>query len=113
MKPEKNARTQTVETFIQEIEGGHAEDTILIEDNSLIVLPETNKITLSLEKVFMGSDRNFSTDIIITANSIALTVKVFTIPETKIQTYTYPYTSQKFKKLLSNLRELSYKQHID
>ena len=81
MKPEKNARTQTVETFIQEIEGGHAEDTILIEDNSLIVLPETNKITLSLEKVFMGSDRNFSTDIIITANSIALTVKVFTIPE--------------------------------
>ena len=113
MKPEKNARTQTVETFIQEIEGGHAEDTILIEDNSLIVLPETNKITLSLEKVFMGSDRNFSTDIIITANSIALTVKVFTIPETKIQTYTYPYTSQKFKKLLSNLRELSLQTAYD
>ena len=37
---------------------------ILIEDSSLIVLPETNKITLSLEKVFIGSDRNFSTDII-------------------------------------------------
>lgn len=113
MKPEKNARTQTVETFIQEIEGGHAEDTILIEDNSLIVLPETNKITLSLEKVFMGSDRNFSTDIIITANSIALTVKAFTIPKTKIQTYTYPYTSQKFKKLLSNLRELSLQTAYD
>ena len=69
MKPEKNARTQTVETFIQEIEGSHAEDTTLIEDSSLIVLPETNKITLSLEKLFMGSDRNFSTDIIITAKN--------------------------------------------
>ncbi len=113
MKPEKNARTQTVETFIQEIEGSHAEDTILIEDSSLIVLPETNKITLSLEKVFIGSDRNFSTDIIITASSIALTVKAFTIPETKIQTYTYPYTSQKFKKLLSNLRELSLQKAYD
>ena len=65
MKPEKNARTQTVETFIQEIEGSHAEDTTLIEDSSLIVLPETNKITLSLEKLFMGSDRNFSTDTLI------------------------------------------------
>ena len=61
----------------------------------------------------MGSDRNFSTDIIITANSIALTVKAFTIPKTKIQTYTYPYTSQKFKKLLSNLRELSLQTAYD
>lgn len=112
MKPEKNARTQTVETFIQEIEGSHAEDTTLIEDSSLIVLPETNKITLSLEKLFMGSDRNFSTDIIITANSIALTVKAFTIPKPRYRLILI-HIPLKIQKLLSNLRELSLQTAYD
>lgn len=110
MKPEKNARTQTVETFIQSIERDNAEDTIIIEDNPLLVLPETNKITLSLEKIFMGnSSESFSTDITISANSITLIVKA----EGKVQTYTYPYNSQKFKKLLSSLQELSLQKTYD